>query len=107
MSSSIEFRVLDFNIKNSAEQEEPHGENEEEEDTLAHERKRPKMPPKKTSKGLNIFEIQIFGINEIGETYSVVIEGFCPLFYVMVNDTWDSKKRSEFLQHIQYKMGSF
>jgi DNA polymerase elongation subunit (family B) len=107
--SSIEFRVLDFNIKNSAEQEQqPDGENEEEEtDNLGHERKRAKIPPKKTSKDLHIFEIQIFGINEIGETYSVVIEGFCPFFYVMVNDTWDSKKQSEFLQHIQVKMGPF
>jgi DNA polymerase elongation subunit (family B) len=103
--SSIEFRVLDFNIRNSAEQEEPE-ENEDEEDN-SHEHKRPKMAPKKISKDLNIFEIQIFGINEIGETYSVVIEGFSPFFYVMVNDSWDSKKQSEFLHHVQTKMGPF
>ena len=109
-SSSIEFRVLDFNIKNSAEQQqEPDGEHEgeEEEDNQEQLRKRSKMPAKKTSKDLNIFEIQIFGINEVGETYSVVIEGFCPFFYVMVNDTWDSKKQSEFLHHVQNKMGAF
>ena len=105
MSSSIEFRVLDFNIRNHAEQEPP--EETEEDDTGRKTPKRPNVAPRKTSKDLNIFEIQIFGINEVGETYSVVIEGFSPFFYVMVNDTWDSKKQSEFLQHIQYKMGPY
>lgn len=105
MSLSIEFRVLDFNIRNKHE-EEPPEENEQDDDT-SRVQKRPNVAPRKTSKDLNTFEIQIFGINEVGETYSVVIEGFSPFFYVMVNDTWDSNKQSEFLQHIQYKMGSY
>ena len=105
MSLSIEFRVLDFNIRNKPE-EEPPEENEQDDDT-SRVQKRPNVAPRKTSKDLNTFEIQIFGINEVGETYSVVIEGFSPFFYVMVNDTWDSNKQSEFLQHIQYKMGPY
>jgi DNA polymerase elongation subunit (family B) len=104
MSLSIEFRVLDFNIRNKPEQESPE---ENEQDDTGGAPKRSKIPPRKTSKDLNIFEIQIFGINEMGETYSVVIEGFSPFFYVMVNDTWDSNKQSEFLQHIQSKMGPY
>ena len=100
--TTIEFRVLDFNIRNLAEQEEPL-----EEENEATRATRFKMSPRKTSKDLNIFEIQIFGINETGETFSVVVEGFSPFFYVMVNDTWNSKKQSEFLQHIQYKMGPY
>jgi hypothetical protein len=30
----------------------------------------------------------MFGINEKGETASIIVEDFKPFFYVMVNDKW-------------------
>ena len=41
-----------------------------------------------TYKDTNVFMIQMFGVDETGKTYSVVVEGFKPFFYVMVNDKW-------------------
>ena len=34
------------------------------------------------------FVIQTFGINESGETASIIIEGFNPFFYISVSDSW-------------------
>jgi DNA polymerase elongation subunit (family B) len=62
---------------------------------------------KKSFKDSSIFLIQIFGVNEIGKTFSVTVEGFKPFFYVMVNDTWNITTKEKFLAHIKIKMGKF
>ena len=55
----------------------------------------------------NIFKIQIFGLNEKGETCAVFVEDFQPFFYVMVNDKWTANDKNEFLEHIKAKMGKY
>ena len=39
----------------------------------------------------NDFKMQMFGINEEGVIYSVIVSGFKPYFYVKVNDNWNKK----------------
>jgi DNA polymerase elongation subunit (family B) len=54
-----------------------------------------------------VFLIQTFGVNEKGETCSIIVEGFKPFFYVMVNDTWNIQIKEQFLQNIKNKIGKF
>jgi len=43
------------------------------------------------------FAIQMFGVNELGETCSITVNGYKPFFYVKVGDNWtDSEARSLF-----------
>jgi hypothetical protein len=79
------FRLLDFNVFNK---EEDSSDSEE-----------------RTYKDKNNFMVQMFGIDEKGKTYSVTAEGFRPFFYLMVNDRWKLKDKSEFLTHLQTKIG--
>jgi DNA polymerase elongation subunit (family B) len=60
-----------------------------------------------TFKDTNIFMIQMFGVDESGKTYSVVVEGFKPFFYVMVNDKWSITMKEQFINHLKEKMGKF
>jgi len=36
----------------------------------------------------NLFTVQLFGINEIGETVSITVRDFKPFFYIQVGDRW-------------------
>jgi DNA polymerase elongation subunit (family B) len=58
-------------------------------------------------KDTNSFIIQIFGVDENGQTCSINAEGFRPFFYLMVNDKWTIQKKEEFLVHLKGKMGNF
>ena len=53
------------------------------------------------------FIIQMFGLNEKGETCSIQVEEFKPFFYVMVNDTWNTRTKDCFLNHIKTKIGKY
>jgi DNA polymerase elongation subunit (family B) len=51
--------------------------------------------------------IQMFGVNEKGITCSIIVDDFKPFFYVMVDDSWNSKTKEEFLRHIYGKIGEY
>ena len=53
------------------------------------------------------FMIQMFGVNEKGETCSIIAENYKPFFYVMVNDSWTTQTKDEFLSHIKMKIGKY
>ena len=53
------------------------------------------------------FMVQVFGINEKGETASIFIEGYTPFFYVKVDDTWDESKKTCFINEIKNKVGTY
>jgi DNA polymerase elongation subunit (family B) len=55
----------------------------------------------------SVFLIQIFGVNEIGETSSIIVDGFKPFFYVLVNETWNIAAKEMFLAHMKQKMGNY
>jgi DNA polymerase elongation subunit (family B) len=53
------------------------------------------------------FVIQMFGLNEKGETCSIQVEDFKPFFYVMVNDNWNMMTKNKFLSFIKNKIGKY
>jgi len=82
------FRILDFNVYN------------EKQDTSSDDETN-------VYKDSSSFMIQMFGLNEKGETCSIIVEGFKPFFYVMVHDGWSIKVKEEFLKHVKEKMGKY
>ena len=53
------------------------------------------------------FVIQMFGVDEIGKTYSLTVEGYTPFFYVMVDDRWTIAMKDQFVAHLKDKMGRY
>jgi DNA polymerase elongation subunit (family B) len=53
------------------------------------------------------YMIQMFGINEEGKSACILVEGFKPFFYAMVDDTWDMAKKSRFNESIKTKLGKY
>ena len=51
------------------------------------------------------YTIQMFGINEKGETASIYVNNFTPYFYIKVNDDWNESKMTMFLSQIKEDMG--
>ena len=83
------FRLLDYNVYNAYDSS---MDNDDTENTF---------------RDTNGFMIQMFGVDEIGKTYSVTVEGFKPFFYVMVNDKWTIEMKEQFIVHLKEKMGKF
>jgi DNA polymerase elongation subunit (family B) len=89
------FRVFDFNVYSEKETfNNGSGSDEEEQEQVVY-------------KDTTIFLIQIFGVNELGQTFSAIVEGFKPFFYVMVNDSWNISIKDQFLENIKTKMGKY
>ena len=53
------------------------------------------------------FHIQLFGINEIGETFSILINDFHPFFFVKVGDNWTYREVNQFVTDIKKKIGKY
>jgi DNA polymerase elongation subunit (family B) len=85
------FRVFDFNVYNQAECVNS--------DSGSDDNK-----PKTDS---SEFIIQMFGLNEQGETCSIRVEEFKPFFYLMVNDKWNTVTKNNFLTFIKKKIGKY
>jgi len=73
------FRLLDFQVKNA---------------------------PGKGKKGFDNkeFVIQMFGMNEEGETCSILVKDFTPFFYVKVGDDWGIPQKNSFVRHIKEQL---
>ena len=90
MTTYKEFKLFDFN---------PYDYIEEEDDD--EETKQFKSEP-------NIeFIIQMFGINELGETCSIQVCDFHPFFYVKIPDDWTIKNQHVFKNQLTSKMGKY
>jgi len=51
------------------------------------------------------FTIQIFGINEKGETACLYINNYLPFFYVKVGNNWTNNDAQELLSSLRFKVG--
>lgn len=51
------------------------------------------------------FAIQMFGINEKGETCSIVVDDYQPFFFVKVADYWTQGTVFEFMQYLYTQIG--
>jgi len=84
------FRIFDFNVFNSKNVDISDSDSDE-----------------NIYKDTTNFLIQMFGVNEKGETCSIQVEDFKPFFYVMVNDSWNIQTKDSFLFHIKEKIGKY
>jgi DNA polymerase elongation subunit (family B) len=50
------------------------------------------------------FVIEMFGMNEKGETCAIWVEDFNPFFYVKVGDGWGKSKKTAFVNHIKEQL---
>ena len=87
------FRVFDFNFYNSSCEADAESDDDYEYN--------------KPSQSSVQFMIQMFGVNQKGETASILVESFKPFFFVMVNEYWTKEVKEQFLQNIKYKMGKY
>ena len=54
----------------------------------------------------NEFRIQMFGINEQGETCSIFVDDYHPFFYVKVGEHWTNTTKSAFIRDIKNNLKS-
>ena len=78
MSRNIEFRLYDFKISNE-------------------------ITIKKTG-AIKETVIQMFGLNEKGETASIFVKNFEPFFYIKVGDDWNERTMEMFKKELQMRM---
>jgi len=87
------FRILDFNVYNEKMSSSDESSNSDNETNVY--------------KDSTKFVIQMFGVNEKGETCSIIAEDYRPFFYVLVNDNWTIQMKDNFLAHIKDKIGKY
>ena len=83
--TNLEYRLFDFKIYNSNDEA---YESDDSDDAM------------KSS-----FEIQMFGINQKGETCSMIIQNYKPFFYIKVPNNWNKSKVREFQSDLYKRLG--
>ena len=85
------FRLLDFNV---------YDENVEKDTSSGSE-------SGQIREDLKRFTMQVFGINDKGETFCLFVNDYKPFFYIKVDDDWGIEKKDEFMNHIKSKVGKY
>ena len=108
-SSLVSYRLIDFHICDEAPGEKRNSDGSSiasassgNEDTV--------MNPVENNynkKDKKEFRIQMFGINEEGETCSIFVDDYHPFFYVKVADHWTNTTKLAFIRDIKKKVGKF
>ena len=60
-----------------------------------------------TGKDEKEFQVQMFGINEKGDSAAIFVKGYTPFFFVKVGDDWNHSHRNRFVSHIRNLMGDY
>ena len=89
------FRLFDFKVYDESPAQEYNSSSDEEQIKL------------KTYTDEHKFVIQMFGIDEKGETVSIFIDDFHPFFYIKVGDHWTDSTVGAFMLDIRRRMGKF
>jgi DNA polymerase elongation subunit (family B) len=63
--------------------------------------------PTAQKSGAKEFLVQMFGINETGETAAIYVEGFDPFFYIKVGDDWGEAQKLGFTLQLKKDMGQY
>lgn len=66
-----------------------------------------KEAPKKRKVDDKQFIIQMYGINDQGETACIYVEDFEPYFYVKVADTWSESNMHGFVREVKQAIGDY
>jgi DNA polymerase elongation subunit (family B) len=62
---------------------------------------------KKFNKDKKTFVIQMFGINERGETCCIIVHNYEPFFYVKVPESWGFEAKARFISELKKAVGKF
>ena len=54
-----------------------------------------------------VFTIQMFGINEKGDTYSLTINNFKPYFYIKVPNAWKISDKNKLVDYFRNVVGDY
>ena len=90
------FRLIDFNVYDKSNKDSTG--NSDNESMSSNDSR-----DKKLSYTEQQFHIQMFGINETGETASITITDYNPFFYLKVGDNWKENDALELLQFLRQK----
>ena len=94
------FRLFDFNIFDEKRQEDDDADNDADNDADTRGEKKYKKDEKFTT-------IQMFGLNEKGETCAIFVRDYTPFFYIKVGDDWTIPQKSAFISHLKDKLGKY
>lgn len=89
------FKLVDFHVYD----EKPKKDEDSEDDSLA--------VNKTTFVDDSTFMIQMFGVNETGETCSIITQHYNPFFYAKCGDAWNQSNVDIFLVEIKQKVGNY
>ena len=92
--SSRVFRLFDFKTFDN----DPSTTNADDSDNSSVDSAKKSSP--KIIKNNRLFRIQMFGLNEKGETCLIYVDGYCPFFYVQVDDHWTNTTAYQFQEYL-------
>lgn len=92
------FRLVDFNIYDE--------ENKKEKSTSSEEGGNKNMATQ-IVRDESKFIIQMFGVNDQGETCSIYVNDYKPFFFIKVGDDWTSKEATGLLMELRRKVGKY
>ena len=109
------YRLLDFNIFDEKREQDQDKDGAENEDESSHRRNEyddghgdgDDNGKKKYKKDEKFTTIQMFGLNEKGETCAIFVRDYQPFFYIKVGDEWSIPQKGAFISHLKEKVGRF
>jgi len=93
------FRLLDFNVYDGRLNLNQSPSGSADDDSVAPKKRKPLEQAR--------FIIQMFGINERGETFCVYVNDFAPFFFAKVGANWTKQDAHDLLLDIREKVGKF
>ena len=99
-----QFRLLDFHTYDESPPSTESSDDQSDDSSASSSKKQPQQRSKYSMKDDKQFVIQMFGINERGETCCLFVRDFQPFFYVKVSNTWQNKDAQDLLRHIKEKL---
>ena len=99
--SSRVFRLFDFKTFDN----DPSTTNADDSDNSSVDSAKKSSP--KIIKNNRLFRIQMFGLNEKGESCLIYVDGYCPFFYVQVDDHWTNTTAYHFQEYLREKLKGY
>jgi len=98
---SRSFKLVDFHIFDEVPTDDSSSSDDDDEEDSQGRKKYKKRVDKKT------FTIQIFGVNERGETVCLYINDYSPFFFIKVPEFWTQRHATEFTRDIKKRVGEY
>jgi DNA polymerase elongation subunit (family B) len=101
MTAEYSFRLLSFNPYDATVAQPVDGDYTDQQNINQQSINQQNIKPQKE------FIVQMFGINELGETACIFVEGYTPFFYAKVGDNWTESNRIGFIVQLSQSMGNY